>query len=114
MPFEIDVQLDLGGTLVLKRSQVGIKIDQKSVLGGIKNRSWDVLAGSLERSWWPKPNTEEGNQFFGGLLGPSWRVRGAILGSCWPSKGNQERRKIDPKIDQNFVACWVRFLDRCW
>ena len=37
MPFEIDVQLDLGGTLVLKRSQVGIKIDQKSVLGDQKS-----------------------------------------------------------------------------
>ena len=59
-----------------------------------------------------KPKTEEGDLFFGGLLGPSWRVLGAILGSSWPPKGNQERRKSDPKIDQNFVACWVRFLDR--
>ena len=77
---------------------------------GIKNRSWDVLAGVLGEVWWPKPKTEERTS----LLGPSWRALGAVLGSSWPPKGSQERPKSNPKSDQNFVACWDRFLDRFW
>ena len=106
--------IGFGWNFGLKKKPSWHQNRSKIGLGGIKNRSWDVLAGSLERSWWPKPKTEEGDQFFGGLLGPSWRALGAILGSSWLPKESQERPKSDPKIDQNLIPCWDHFLGRFW
>ena len=116
MPFEIDVQLDLGGTLVLKRSQVGIKIDQKSVLGGSKiglgmslRGLWRGLGGQnrkprrgisfLEVSW----------GHLGGLLGPSWGLLGFQKKAKSVQKAIQKSIKILLHVGIDFWTDFGRF-----
>ena len=109
--------MDLGGTLVLKRSQVGIKIDQKSVLGGSKiglgmslRGLWRGLGGQnrkprrgicfLEVSW----------GHLGGLLGPSWGLLGLQKGAKSVQKAIQKSIKILLHVGIDF---WTDF-DRFW
>ena len=79
-------------------------------LGGVLGVSWGVL-GCLWVSW--------------GRLGPSCDRPGGVLGRLgskkvanmaptWCPKRNQNREKIEAKIDQNFDGSWDRIFKRFW
>ena len=79
------------------------------------------LGGSLGAfSWRPRPKTEEGNPFFGSLLGPSWRPLGpswrplgavlAILAASWARLGLVLAAEIGPQVDQISTQKSIRTL----
>ena len=103
MVLGIDFLKDVDSFWVAKRSQVGSKIVPKIDPGGVLGVSWWVLGGS----WGPRPNKAMRYQFFGAILGPSWRLdrrRGASWGCL----------KLDVKIDQKIDAFRDRVLIRFW
>ena len=81
MHLGIDFWKDFGGFLKEKSKHVGTKI-----------RSGGGPGGGLKGSWRPDPKTDDGDRFFGTLLGPSWGASWgrlgagvAVLGRLWSS-----------------------------
>ena len=100
--------------MVSKRSQVGIKIDEKLVLGDLKS----VLGcpcGGLGTLLVAKTENLRGESVF-------WKLLGAILAGSWGHLGVLLASKREPRTSKKrsknqsffFVACWERFLDRFW
>ena len=107
------------------------KIDQEERENPPKNQSEfgpkSILEGSWKGrrpSWRPRPTKSEGDNFFGTLLGPSWRPLGADLAASWgrlgglggllsrlgPSKNRcQNRSKIECLLGSVFVGIRVDF-----
>ena len=75
------------------------EIGQKSILEG----SWGVFGGT----WRPIPKNEDGNPFFGTLLGPSWRPLGP---SSWARLGLVLAAEIGPQVDQISTQKSIRTL----
>ena len=69
MHFGIDFWKDCGGFLKEKSRHVGTKIEQKLIRRG----SEGLLAA--------RPETDDGDLFFGTLLGPSWGASWGRLGA---------------------------------
>jgi len=91
--------LDLGGILLSKRSQVGIKIDEKSVLGDLKS----VLGcpcGGLGTLLVAKTENPGGGTRF---LEASWGHLGGLLGPSWGFLGFQKKAKSVQKAIQKSI-----------
>ena len=82
---------------------------------GHQNQSKMVLKSLLEGSrgalggfWRPMPKNEAGDLFFGGLLGPSWRPLGTVLGRLRRlerPRWSQNRRKNG--LENRSFFCWL-------
>ena len=87
------------------------KIGQKSILEGSRG----VFGGT----WRPIPKNEEGDPFFGTVLGSSWRPPGpswrplavlAVLAASWARLGFVLAAEIGPQVDQILTQKLIRTL----